>query len=74
MTMQQMPLFFKLATQRGKGEWTRTARFKSHNTKTIDPFSQKPTENEKYSLVVRRIWHDFIDNGSNNISLQLQCN
>lgn len=47
MTMQQMPLFFKQATQRGKGKWTITARFKSHNTKTIDPFSPKPTENAK---------------------------
>lgn len=45
MTMQQMPLFFKLATKEEKG--TITSRFKSHNTKTIDPFSQKPTEDAK---------------------------
>lgn len=42
MTMQ---MFFRLAAKEEKG--TITARFKSHNTKTIDPFSQKPTENAK---------------------------
>lgn len=45
MTIQQMLCSLSWKPKEEKG--TITARFKSHDTKTIDPFSQKPTENAK---------------------------